>query len=254
MRIDRYLAERFSSRTKAADAIEGGFVLVNGKRVCPSYEVRPDDDITFIESNAFVSRGGNKLQKAIDDFGYSAEGKVFADVGASNGGFTDCLMRHGAKKVYCIDVGESQLDESLLKDYGERIVVFDNCNARNLTAEMFDERPDGAVIDVSFISLTYILGAVAGAIGDGGEIIALIKPQFECDSRNVGKNGIVKGADKHKAIILKIYDFCLSIGLNPQKLTTAPIVKGKNTEYLILLKKGGGEYIQFNQLIKYAKL
>ena len=251
MRIDKYLTEKFSSRTKAADAIEKGLVLVNGKIVTPSYNVREGDDITFIEAENYVSRGGFKLSKAVNDFGLDFKGKVFVDVGASNGGFTDCLFRNGASKVYCIDVGESQLDASLRQ---KNVVIYDNFNARNLTPDMFGERPDGAVIDVSFISLTYILGAVASVIGEGGEIIALIKPQFECDSRSVGKNGIVKGADKHKKIIAKIYDFAVSIGLSPTGLTTAPIIQGKNIEYLIRLTKGGQKILQINDLIKYAKL
>lgn len=251
MRIDKYLSEKFSSRTRAADAIEKGLVLVNGNTVSPSYSVRENDVITFVEAESFVSRGGFKLNKAVSDFNLDFKDKVFIDVGASNGGFTDCLFRNGAKKVYCIDVGESQLDKSLLE---KNVVVYDNFNARNLSPDMFNEEIDGAVIDVSFISLTYILGAVASVIKDGGEIIALIKPQFECDSKSVGKNGIVKGADKHKKIIAKIYDFSLSIGLSPIALTTAPVIQGKNIEYLIRLINAPQKNIQINELIKYAKL
>ncbi len=251
MRIDKYLSEKYASRTRAAVAISKGLVLVNGRAVSPSYEVKDGDDITFAESDFFVSRGGNKLEKAIEDFAFDAQGKIFADIGASNGGFTDCLFRHGAKKVYCIDVGESQLDKSLLE---KNVVVIDNFNARNLKRELFGDRLDGVVIDVSFISLTYILGAVASVLDDGATVIALIKPQFECDGRSVGKNGIVKGADKHRAIIDKIYNFCLSVGLSVRALTTAPVIKGKNIEYLILLEKGGMNTVPINQLIKYAKL
>lgn len=251
MRIDKYLSEKFSSRTRAADAIEKGVVLVNGNTVSPSYSVRENDVITFVEAESFVSRGGFKLNKAVSDFNLDFQDKVFIDVGASNGGFTDCLFRNGAKKVYCIDVGESQLDKSLLE---KNVVVYDNFNARNLSPDMFNEEIDGAVIDVSFISLIYILGAVASVIKDGGEIIALIKPQFECDGKSVGKNGIVKGADKHKKIIAKIYDFSLSIGLSPIALTTAPVIQGKNIEYLIRLINTPQKNIQINELIKYAKL
>lgn len=251
MRLDKYLSEKFSSRTRAADAIEKGLVLVNGNAVSPSYQLRESDEITFIEAENFVSRGGFKLAKAVTDFGLDFGGKVFLDVGASNGGFTDCLLRNGAQKVYCIDVGESQLDKSLLE---KNVVVMDNFNARILSADMFAETIDGAVIDVSFISLTYILGAVASAIKSGGEIIALIKPQFECDCRSVGKNGIVKGAEKHKKIIEKIYDFSVAAGLSPLQLTTAPIVQGKNKEYLIRLLKEAQKNIPINQLLKYAKL
>lgn len=251
MRLDKYLSEKFSSRTRAADAIDKGLVLVNGNAVSPSYRLKESDKITFIEAENFVSRGGFKLAKAVADFGLDFNGKVFLDVGASNGGFTDCLLRNGANKVYCIDVGESQLDKSLLE---KNVVVMDNFNARNLTSDMFSEPIDGAVIDVSFISLTYILGAVASAIKSGGEIIALIKPQFECDNKSVGKNGIVKGAEKHKKIIAKIYDFSVAAGLSPINLTTAPIVQGKNIEYLIWLLKEPQRRVPKNQLLKYAKL
>jgi len=251
MRIDKYLAEKLGSRTKAANAVEKGLVKVNGKAVPRSYEVKEGDEITVEElEESFVSAGGFKLQKAIKDFGFNAEGKVFADVGASTGGFCDCLLKNGAKKVYCIDVGESQLDKSLLR---KNVVVIDNFNARNLNAELFEEELDGVTVDVSFISLTYILGAVAGVLGDNKCVLALIKPQFECESKRVGKNGIVRGKETHEKIISKIYDFALSVGLAPQKLTNAPIIKGKNLEYVILLKKGASAE-EKGQLIKSVVL
>lgn len=237
MRIDKYLAPKYGSRTKAAQAIEKGLVLVNGKVVSPSFELRDSDDLIFLEAEEnFVSLGGFKLNKALKDFNFDVTGKVFADVGASTGGFTDCLFQHGASKVYCIDVGENQLDDGLKS---KNIVIYDNFNARNLENSMFDEDLDGVVIDVSFISLTYILDKVATVIGDGKYVIALIKPQFECESRSVGKNGIVKDEKARGRIIEKIYDFAVGCNLAPQKLTTAPQVKGKNIEYLILLEKNG---------------
>ncbi|MDE7264989.1 MAG: TlyA family RNA methyltransferase, partial [Clostridia bacterium] len=190
MRLDKYLTEKYGSRAKASAAIKSGLVLVNGKICAASYEVKQTDKLEFLlAEESFVSAGGFKLSKALKDFGFDASGKIFADVGASNGGFTDCLFQYGAKKVYCIDVGESQLDKSLLD---KNVVVIDNFNARNLSKDIFGERLDGVVIDVSFISLTYILEAVSGLLEDGEKVIALIKPQFECESRKVGKNGIVK--------------------------------------------------------------
>lgn len=234
MRLDKYLADKFGSRTKAAEAIASGAVTVNGKEVNPSFEVSESDKIEFFERESFVSNGGYKLAKALKDFGVSVKDKIFADVGASNGGFTDCLLKNGAKKVYCIDVGESQLDEELM---GERVVIMDNFNARNLTKEVFAEIPDGAVIDVSFISLTYILKQVADAIADDGFIIALIKPQFECEKKQIGKRGIVKDPSLHKAAIKKICDFAQNIALSVENLTNAPIIEGKNKEYLVLLTK-----------------
>lgn len=251
MRLDKYLSEKFGSRNKAVAAIERGSVKVNGKVQPPSYTVKDGDDVQIAEEQTtFVSAGGYKLYKALNDFDFSAEGKVFADIGASTGGFTDCLLKSGAKKVYCIDVGESQLDKSLLD---KEVVVIDNFNARNLNKNLFAETLDGITIDVSFISLTYLLDVVSEVLCDGKHVLALIKPQFECESRNVGKNGIVRGADKHRRIIEKIYDFSVKCNLASVNLTTAPIVKGKNTEYVILLEKGG-RAVDFSKLIKNAAL
>lgn len=250
MRIDKFLAPKYGSRTKAARAVEKGLVTVNGKVVCPSFEVGENDGFNFIsEEKSFVSQGGYKLFKALNDFGFKAEGLVCADIGASTGGFTDCLFSEGAKKVYCIDVGENQLADSLKS---QNIVIYDNFNARNLKKEMFSEPLDLAVIDVSFISLTYILDKVAEVLGSGKYVIALIKPQFECEKRKVGKNGIVRDESVRQSIIKKIYDFALLVGLAPEKLTVAPQIKGKNTEYLILLEKNGSAE-DINKLINSIK-
>lgn len=235
MRIDKYLSEKFGSRTKSERAVCGGLVLVNGKTVSPSYELKPDDQIEILEAKEnYVSLGGFKLAKALREFSSNVEDKIFVDVGASNGGFTDCLLQNGAKKVYCVDVGESQLEKSIPRD---KVVVIDNFNARNLNLQMFPESIDGAVIDVSFISLTYILQAVSDILRDGGEVYALIKPQFECESRSVGKNGIVKDKKTRIDIVRKIYNYSVEVGLAPQKLTTAPIVKNKNIEFILYMVK-----------------
>lgn len=207
MRADKFFAEKFGSRTKAANAINKGLVLVNGKKIVPSNDISESDTVEFIDADeSFVSAGGFKLSKALKEFGFSAKDKVFADIGASTGGFTDCLIQNGARKVYCIDVGESQLDKSLLSG---KTVVIDNFNARNLNMQLFNENLDGVVIDVSFISLTYILKQVSDVIGEGAYIIALIKPQFECENRNIGKNGIVKDRKAHEKAISKVYDYGL---------------------------------------------
>lgn len=251
MRIDKQLAEKFGSRTKAAAAADEGLILVNGKPVKNSYEVKDGDQITFLQrEESFVSNGGYKLAKALDEFDLDIKDKIFADVGASNGGFTDCLFKRGAKKVYCIDVGENQLDPALLE---KNIVIYDNFNARNLSRDMFRERLDGVVADVSFISLTYILLPVAGVLDDGAIVLALIKPQFECEGGRVGKRGIVRGADVHRRVIRKIYDFALGCGLAPVALANAPIKEGKNKEYIVCLVKGGN-CVAFDKLIKYVKL
>ena len=181
MRLDKFLAEKFDSRSKAAAAIARGIVTVNGVARPASYDVKPNDVVEVKEEAlSFVSAGGYKLHKALTDFGYSPSGKIFADIGASTGGFTDCLLKFGAKKVYCIDVGESQLDRRLLE---KNVVVIDNFNARNMRADLFAELLDGVVVDVSFISLTIILDAVCDVLCDAKYIIALIKPQFEFDKK-----------------------------------------------------------------------
>ena len=253
MRLDKFLSEKYGSRTKAATAINKGLVLVNGKSVQPSFDLdESKDNLTFIEDcESYVSVGGYKLSKAIKDFDFSVDGKVFADIGASTGGFTDCLLKNGASKVYCIDVGESQLDKSLISN---KTVIIDNFNARNLHAGLFSDRLDGAVIDVSFISLTYVLNAVGEVLEDGASVLALIKPQFECESRKVGKNGIVKDKKMHESIISKIYDFASDCGLSPLKITNAPIIQGKNMEYVILLEKGSKQQASKEFLIKSVKL
>ena len=252
MRLDKYLSERYGSRTKAAVAISKGLVLVNGKPAEPSYDFKDGDKLQInSDTESYVSAGGYKLAKAIKDFFFSVEGKVFADIGASTGGFTDCLLQNGAKKVYCIDVGESQLDKSLLCD---KVVVIDNYNARNLDKNIFSDKLDGVVIDVSFISLTYILKAVSDVLCEGSYVLALIKPQFECESKKVGKNGIVRDSKTHEKIIYKIYDFALSCGLVPINLTNAPHVPGKNLEYVIQLKKGEKPAVKKELLIKSVKL
>lgn len=252
MRLDKFLAEKYGSRTKAASAIKDGFVRVNGKIVPPSYEYSEKEELTFFErERTFVSNGGYKLAKALDDFGYEVKGKIFADIGASTGGFTDCLLQNGAKKVYCIDVGENLLDRSLLY---KNIVIMDNLNARELKIGMFEEKLDGIVTDVSFISLTYILDKAAQVIDEGKDVIALIKPQFECEGGRVGKNGIVRDAAVHKKVIQKIYDFAISCNLAPLSLTNAPIKQDKNLEYLILFRKGEKKITPISTLLKYVKL
>lgn len=252
MRADKFFTGKFGSRTKAANAIEKGLIRINGKTVSPSYDVKESDRIEFIvPEESFVSVGGYKLSKALKDFGFSVKDKVFADVGASTGGFTDCLIQNGAKKVYCIDVGESQLDKSLLSD---KTVVIDNFNARNLNIHLFSEKLDGVVIDISFISLTYILKQVSEVIGDGATVLALIKPQFECENRNIGKNGIVKDKFAHEKAILKVYNFAIECNLVPCNITNAPIVVGKNMEYIMEFRKNSGKPIDKNNIFKSVKL
>ena len=234
MRADKYFAEKFGSRTKAAEAIERGLVLVNGKTIKAKEEIKDTDEITFVKvKDVFVSNGGYKLARAIETFGLSCKDKVFADIGASTGGFTDCLLQNGAKKVYAIDVGESLLHESLLGD--ERIIPMENTNARYLTKENFNEPLDGVVTDVSFISLRLIFPAIKNILSSDGEVVALIKPQFECENKNIGKSGIVH-TSAHAKIVEKVLNFATENGLYPFGITNAPIRKGKNIEYVVWLK------------------
>lgn len=236
MRIDKFLTEKYGSRTKAAAAVEDGFVLVNGKRVSPSYEIKDCDNLTFAQAEeSFVSMGGYKLSKAIKEFGISVKDKIFADIGASTGGFCDCLFQNGAQKVYCIDVGENQLDKSLLQ---KNIVVIDNFNARNLTVSLFCESLDGAVCDVSFISLTHVLGAISKILGDGKILLALIKPQFEVGRADIGKGGIVKDKKARMRAVKSVCDCAALLNLSPQDICAAPVREGKNIEYMALFVKG----------------
>lgn len=235
MRADKFFAEKFSSRTKAAEAIEKRLVKVNGKFIKPSDDIKEGDEIEFLSAEEyFVSNGGYKLSKAFKDFSFSPRGMVFADIGASTGGFTDCLLQYGAKKVYCIDVGESLLSDKLKGR--EDVEVIENCNARYLDGSYFSEDVSGVTIDVSFISLNLVLPAARDILAENGVIFALVKPQFECGNKNIGKSGIVSKA-AHPKIISSIYRFCVDHGLAPINITNAPIREKKNIEYVMMLKK-----------------
>ncbi|MBR6737518.1 MAG: TlyA family RNA methyltransferase [Clostridia bacterium] len=237
MRLDAFLYKQglFVSRTKAQEAISLGKVLYNGKPCKTSLNVDSLEGITIVEGETFVSNGGYKLAKALNDFNFSVNGLTFADVGASNGGFTHCLLKNGAKKVYAIDVSESQLDETLKLD--DRVVIKDNVNARFLTNETLGELVDGVTCDVSFISLTYVLNGINAVLKDGGVALLLIKPQFECGKEYLGNSGIVKSLNARKSAVKKVYNACLQNGLYPVNFTTAPIKEKKNVEYVIMVIK-----------------
>lgn len=200
--------------------------------------VKPGSTIEVAEGGDFASRGGEKLEHALAHFRPKIEGKVVLDVGASTGGFTDCLLRRGARKVYAVDVGYGQLAWRLRGD--PRVVVMERTNARALTPKMFDERPVLAVIDVSFISLTIVLGPVAEVIADEGEIIALIKPQFEAGREKVGKGGVVRDAAVHAQVIEKVADFAQGIELDSRGTVESPLLgPAGNKEFFIHLVKSG---------------
>lgn len=235
MRADKFFAEKFGSRTKAAEAIEKGWVLVNGKPIRPKDEIKETDEISFVETgDRFVSNGGYKLSTALQHFAYSCQDGVFVDLGASTGGFTDCLLQNGAKRVFAVDVGESQLHKKLLGD--ERIVVMDNTNARYLTSKDFPCAIDCVVTDVSFISLRLIFPAIAAILDGSGCAFTLVKPQFECENKNIGKSGIVHNS-AHADIVKKVIGYAMESGLYPFGIVPAPIRKGKNVEYVVYWKK-----------------
>ncbi len=235
MRADKFFAERFGSRTKAAQAIEKGWVLRGGAPIRVKDEISSLDGISIeIPSETFVSNGGYKLNKALREFDFACKDKIFVDIGASTGGFTDCLLQNGAKKVYTVDVGESLLDERLLQS--GKIVQMENTNARYLTREDFKDAIDGVVTDVSFISLRLIFPAIAAILADNGDALVLIKPQFECENKNISKNGIVRPS-AHAKIVEKVLCYAEDCGLYAIEITYAPIRKGKNVEYVAHLKK-----------------
>ena len=234
MRADKYFAEKFGSRTKSAEAIEKGLVLVNGKKIRAKDEIKETDVITYIEAEeSFVSNGGYKLNRAISTFAFDCSDKIFADIGASTGGFTDCLLQRGAKKIYTVDVGESLLSTTLLQS--GKIVQMENTNARYLEKEHFSDELDGVVVDVSFISLKHIFPTVARILKPNGDAFVLIKPQFECEKKNIGKSGIVHTA-AHAGIIKKVLEYAVSCGLYPFGIVNAPVRKGKNIEYVLYCK------------------
>ncbi len=234
MRADKYFAEKFGSRTKAAEAIEKGWVLVNGKPIKTKDEIKDTDEIAFVQAKSqFVSNGGYKLARAFDCFPLSCKDKIFADIGASTGGFTDCLLQNGAKKVYAIDVGESLLHETLKRNAA--VVRMENTNARYLTSADFPEPVDGVVTDVSFISLRLIFPSIKSILSEEGEGIVLIKPQFECENQNIGKSGIVHPS-AHPKIVGKVLGYAEENGLYPFGITNAPLRKGKNIEYVLWIK------------------
>jgi 23S rRNA (cytidine1920-2'-O)/16S rRNA (cytidine1409-2'-O)-methyltransferase len=239
-RLDILLVEKefFATREKAKRAIMAGEVLVEGEKVTKvGLRVKVDSNISVLQKETvYVSRGGEKLEKALKFFNIWVKGKRAIDIGASTGGFTDCLLKFGAEKVYCIDVGYGQLAWKLQKD--QRVVIMDRTNIRYLTADKFDSLFKLATIDVSFISLDKVLPAVYNLLKEKGEVVALIKPQFEAGRKFVQKGGLVKKVEVHHMVIKKVVEVSLSLGFSIQGLTFSPLkgVSG-NIEYLIYLTK-----------------
>ena len=239
-RLDVLLTEKkfFDSRARAKAMIMAGKILVNGQKVDKAGTLVPSDAAIKIlgEEMPFVSRGGLKLQKALDVFKIILSGKIAIDVGASTGGFTDCMLQRGAKKVYAIDVGYGQLAWKLRSNV--RVVNFERTNIRNVTREDFLDEIDFVSIDVAFISLEKVLPVVFDVLKDSGEVVALIKPQFEAGREHVGKRGVVRDKKIHAAVIEKILNFAADVGFGIRGLDFSP-VKGPegNIEYLAHLAK-----------------
>lgn len=227
------------SREKAKAAIMAGSVYVNGQKAGKAGDsVKPADIIEVRSSMEFVSRGGYKLKKAMESFPIDLNGKVCMDIGASTGGFTDCMLKNGASKVYCVDVGYGQLAWKLRSD--ERVINLERTNVRYLEKEKLCELPSFISVDVSFISLKLVLPKVFEFLNDSGEAVCLIKPQFEAGREKVGKKGVVREKSTHIEVVETIVEFAKSLGFAVCGLDFSPI-KGPegNIEYLMYIKKGG---------------
>lgn len=235
MMVNRGLAP---SREKAKAVIMSGIVFVDGQREDKAGSTFDDKVRIEVKGTTlpYVSRGGLKLEKAVSHFDLLLEGKVCMDVGSSTGGFTDCMLQNGAVKVYAVDVGHGQLDWKLRQD--SRVVCMEKTNIRYVVPEDIDEAPSFVSIDVSFISLTKVLEPVKNLMTEDGEIVCLIKPQFEAGREKVGKKGVVRDKQVHKEVIQMVQEYALSIGLIPLALEFSPI-KGPegNIEYLLYLSK-----------------
>jgi len=240
-RIDKLLVQKglAQTREKAQALIMAGAVYVNGKRVSKSGEKFPiDANIEVKNSLKYVSRGGYKLEKALRDFGLNVENLTCLDIGASTGGFTDCLLQHGAKRVYAVDVGRGQLDYKLRGN--PKVIAYEKIDARHLTEEQIPEKVDLITIDVSFIPLEKVLPSVIKFLKEDGLIVALVKPQFELSPRDV-KKGVVKEREKRKEAVEKVAKFAAE----ELKLSVLGVVKSAprgpkgNEEFFLLLKKDG---------------
>lgn len=239
-RLDVLLVSRglAPSREKAKTMIMEGNVFVNNNREDKAGSTFADDCKIEIHGNTlkYVSRGGLKLEKAMTHFGITLDGKVCMDIGASTGGFTDCMLQNGASKVYSVDVGYGQFAWKLRQD--PRVVCMEKTNIRYVTPEDIDDALDFASVDVSFISLTKVLGPARALLKDNGQMVCLIKPQFEAVREKVGKKGVVRDKAVHEEVINKVIDFALEIGFSIHNLEYSPI-KGPegNIEYLVYIEK-----------------
>lgn len=243
------------SREKAKRLIMSGKIFVNEVKVLKAGEMFPEETIFTLrgEKLKYVSRGGLKLEKAIEYFNLNLKNCICGDFGASTGGFTDCMLQNGAKKVYAIDVGYGQLDWSIRSN--PDVVTIERTNLRYLDESLIKEKLELISIDVSFISLTLILPKAFNLLSEDGFIIALIKPQFEASKGEVGKNGIIRSLETREKTIEKIYDFVLENNFVATDLTYSPITGAEgNQEYLIKIQRSGKifERSLIEQIVKEA--
>ena len=243
-RIDKILVDRglADSRTKAQALVMAGAVLVGEQRVNKPSERFPNTATVRVKDGAesrFVGRGGLKLEAALREFSIEVNGLICLDVGASTGGFTDCLLQHGARKVIAVDVGHNQIDWRLRSD--PRVEVREGVNARYLTPADFEEKFDLVTVDVAFISATKILPPIVPLLADSGQIVTLIKPQFEVGKDEVGKGGIVKDAEQHQRVVGEVNSCAATLGLKVAGVIESPI-KGAdgNLEFLALYESEPG--------------
>ena len=242
MRLDVFLFKRgyATSRTEAKTMIESGTVSIDGKAITkPAFDVCDDADVKVENyEKKYVSRGGFKLECAMEHFDFDICGRMAIDIGASSGGFTDCLLQNGALRVIAVDSGRDQLSKKLIGD--GRITSIEGFNARYMSPADLPYVPEVCVMDVSFISATYIIPSVSRCLADNGDFILLIKPQFEVGRENVGKGGIVKSEAARDAAVKKVVDFAIGFGLSLSGLTTSPIKGGDgNIEFLAHFVKRG---------------
>ena len=243
-RLDILLVKRnlAPSREKAKAIIMSGSVFVDGQREDKAGTTFPEEVLIEVRGHVlpYVSRGGLKLEKALQNFDVDVQGKVCTDVGASTGGFTDCMLKNGALRVYAIDVGRGQLDWKLRQD--ERVVCMEKTNIRYVTPEDLGEPIDFSSVDVSFISLSKVLPPIHAYLKESGEVAALIKPQFEAGREKVGKKGVVREKSTHIEVIEAVFRYAVDTGFDVLDLTLSPIRGPEgNIEYLMHLGKCEGK-------------
>ena len=242
-RLDVLLVSKgfFDSREKAKRVIMAGLVFIGQERYDKAGTMVPEDADIHVKGDTcpYVSRGGLKLEKSIKTWDLDLEGDVCMDIGSSTGGFTDCMLQNGASKVYALDVGTNQLAYSLRVD--PRVVVMEKTNIRDLDTDSF-EKLDFISIDVSFISLNLVLPVASRLLKEGGQMVALVKPQFEAGREKVGKGGIVRDKSVHREVVENVVKYAENADLRPCGLSYSPITGAKgNIEYLLYMKKTSDE-------------